>query len=76
MINEEPVTDTLRRMFSKRDSGRKFYEEKVYNKMKPKTLFIQVASHPLSDFYIIWIDQNILSDSNKVTVEVLNRGGF
>lgn len=70
------VTTELERMFEKRDKGRVFYEEKVFNKMKPNSLFISVASHPLKQWYIIWVDENIMSDMNLNTVEVLNKGGF
>ena len=37
--------------------GREYFADKVFNKMKPKTLMIQVASHSLvSGYWIIWID--------------------
>jgi hypothetical protein len=43
----------------KKEEGRAKYFELVYNKMKPKWLYSEVASHPLSNYWIVWIDQNI-----------------
>ena len=45
----------------KREEGWVKYKNFVYNKMKPKWLFAQVASHPFSAYWVIWIDENITS---------------
>ena len=72
----QEIPCNLEPVFLKQKDGRKFYQEKVFNKMKPNTLFIQVASHPLENYWIIFIDPNILEVSNLSTLDVLNRGGF
>jgi hypothetical protein len=44
--------------------GRKIYWEKVFNKRKPNWLHEQVASHPLENYWIVWIDKHMLKDVN------------
>ena len=51
--------EVLREPMEKREEGRKKYWDLVFNKMKPRWLFAQVASHPLSKYWFIWIDENI-----------------
>ena len=51
----------LEEVMVKREEGWVKYKNFVYNKMKPKWLFAQVASHPFSAYWVIWIDENITS---------------
>ena len=60
----------------KREVGQKKYTELVYNKMKPKWLFAQVASHPLANYWFLWIDEGITKDVFKSNIQTLNSAGF
>ena len=52
---------SLKEPMEKREEGRTKYYDLVFNKMKPKWLFAQVASHPLARYWFFWIDENITS---------------
>ena len=38
--------------------------------------FIQRASHGLQSYYVFWIDENVSSKGNKLTVQDLVEAGF
>ena len=60
----------------RKETGRKKYFDFVYNKMKPKWLFEQVASHSLSSYWIVWIDENINEPVNLANLEAICSAGF
>jgi hypothetical protein len=62
-------------MKKKQEGGKKFIDF-VYNKMKPKWLFEQVASHALETFWIVWIDKNINKDVNLANLLAFTSAGF
>ena len=66
----------LQNVMEKREEGRNKYKEHVYNKMKPKWLFSQVASHMLEHFWIIWIDNNITQRIFQSNIQTLCTAGF
>ena len=59
-----------------KSEGRKKYRAEVYNKMKPKWLFAQVASHPLEYFWVIWIDEDITDNTHIANIKPLSMAGF
>ena len=56
--------------------GRDRYFKDVYNKMKPKWLFQQVASHALSTYWVVWIDEDIQNPVHCSIIKSLCTAGF
>ena len=68
----------LKPLFDMRDEGLARYKKDVKNKMKPNWLQIQIATHSLSQYWIMWIDKDMLNTNNKRYYEIkkLCTGGF
>ena len=66
----------LKPVMDKRDEGQESYLKDVKNKMKPKWLTIQIATHSLSAYWVMWFDQNILKEQHIYEVKRLCQGGF
>lgn len=49
-----------------REKGQASYIKDVKNKMKPKWLIAQVATHSLSGYYIFWIDKDINEEHHRI----------
>jgi len=64
------VTTELERMFEKRDKGRVFYEEKVFNKMKPNSLFISVSFLYINYVYLYIIPTQFMLFTIKYRSQV------
>ena len=60
----------------KKEEGNKKFKDFVYNKMKPKWLFEQVATHALETFWIVWIDVGINKDVNLANMLAFTSAGF
>ena len=66
----------LEEVMEKREEARLKYKNFVFNKMKPNWLYAQVASHPFSKYWVIWIDENITTAISKSNISKLCTAGF